>query len=59
MKVRTWVILERAVEEGIAYGYRRAFKHDDHPDEETIKEALLNSVMSSISEVFDFDVSTD
>lgn len=55
MKVKTYTVLERAIEEGIAYGYRRAFKHTETPSEEAIKSEILNSVMNSISEVVDFD----
>jgi hypothetical protein len=55
MKVKTYIVLERAIEEGIGYGYRRAFKHTETPSEETIKNEILNAVMNSISEVIDFD----
>lgn len=55
MKVKTYAILERAIEEGIAYGYTRAFKHTEAPSEEYIKDEILSSVMNSISEVVDFD----
>jgi hypothetical protein len=57
MKIKTYPVLERAIEEGIAYGYQRAFKHTETPSEEAIKTEILNSVMNSISEVIDFDSS--
>jgi hypothetical protein len=59
MKPNTYVILERAVEEGARLGYRRAFKHVENPSEEAIVEAITEAVMLSVSEVFMFsDVST-
>jgi hypothetical protein len=59
MKPNTYVILERAVEEGARLGYRRAFKHVENPSEEAIVEAIVNGVMLTVSEVFMFsDVST-
>jgi hypothetical protein len=58
MKVKTYAILERAIEEGIAYGYTRAFKHTDSPSEDSIKNEILNSVMNSINEVIEFDEPT-
>ena len=59
MKPNTYVILERAVEEGARLGYRRAFKHVENPSEEAIVEAIVDGVMLSVSEVFVFsDVST-
>jgi hypothetical protein len=59
MKPNTYVILERAVEEGALLGYRRAFKHVENPSEGAIVDAITEAVMLSVSEVFMFsDVST-
>lgn len=58
MKPNTYVILERAVEEGARLGYRRAFKHVENPSEEAIVEAIVNGVMLSVSEVFEFTEQT-
>lgn len=59
MKPNTYVILERAVEEGALLGYRRAFKHVENPSEEAIVQAIVDAVMLSASEVFTFpNVST-
>jgi hypothetical protein len=55
MKPNTYVILERAVEEGARLGYRRAFKHVENPSEEAIVEAIVNGVMLTVSEVFVFN----
>jgi len=54
MKPNTYVILERAVEEGARLGYQRAFKHVENPSEEAIVESIVNGVMISVSEVFEF-----
>jgi len=50
----TYVILQRAVEEGALLGYRRAFKRVENPTEEQIVETITDAVMLSVSEVFDF-----
>lgn len=54
MRVRAYPVLERAVEEGIAAGWRRAHKHTDKPAPELIREAVLDAVLSAICEAFDF-----
>lgn len=55
MRVRAYEVLHRAVEEGVTYGWRRAHKHTDTPDEETIKDQILTAVLNEISDYFDFD----
>ena len=54
LRPNVYKVLERAVEDGVRYGYRRAFKHNDHPSEEAICEAVENAVMSEIGEWFEF-----
>ena len=54
MKPNTYVILQRAVEEGALLGYRRAFKHVENPTEDAIVEAITDAIMLTVSEVFDF-----
>lgn len=53
LKPKTWKVLEMAIEEGVAYGWQRAHKHDDHPSEDAIKQAIAQAVASSIGEWFD------
>ena len=48
------VILDQAISEGVLRGYRRAFKHNENPTEETIIETIEDCVMSSLYEYFDF-----
>jgi hypothetical protein len=55
MKIRAYPILSRAVEEGVAYGWRRAHKHVDAPDAKSIEEQIVTAVLSEICEYFNFD----
>jgi len=55
MKAKTRVILEMAIEAGVARGYRRAFKHVENPEEHTILHSIEECVMSEIYEYFTFD----
>jgi len=55
MLLNNYAIIERAVEEGIAYGYRRAYKHTETPAHETIKAEVQSAVMGALSEVLRFD----
>mgnify|MGYP003332677866 FL=1 len=54
MKVKTYTIVTRAIEEGIAHGYRRAHKHTDAPTPEAIKESIYNEVMNALCDVIEF-----
>jgi hypothetical protein len=53
-KMKIYPILVEAVERGVAYGYMRAHKHIDKPDEETMKSQIQDAVMSELCEVIDF-----
>lgn len=55
MRPNNYAIVQRAVEEGIAYGYRRAFKHTETPAHETIKAEIQNAVLIQLGEIFDLD----
>ncbi len=55
LRVRAHGILHRAVEEGLDYGWMRAHKHTDHPDEATIKDQSLQGILNQVCEYFDFD----
>jgi hypothetical protein len=54
MQPKSYVILERAVEEGIERGWNRAHKYVDNPDENAIRQAIGEAVMGNICEVFSF-----
>ncbi|QRN98477.1 hypothetical protein JRI60_05325 [Archangium violaceum] len=55
MKVRAYDVLRRAVEEGATYGWRRAHKHTDTPEENAIVDQLIQGVLNEVCEYFDFD----
>ena len=55
LKVNVYEVLRRAIEEGTEYGYMRAYKHTDTPDEDTIKNEIVQGIMNSICEYFVFD----
>lgn len=54
MKVRTYEVLSRAIEEGVSYGWHRAHKHTDKPDGDAVIEQIRQAVMNEICEVFEF-----
>ena len=51
---KTYPLLEKAIEDGVTYGFRKAHKHDDAPSEFDVRTAIENAVMFQISEAFDF-----
>lgn len=51
LECKTRTILQQAIENGISFGVRRAFKHADDPTEEEIIENVFREVMSSIDDV--------
>ena len=54
LKCNTYTIVERAVEEGVVWGWNRAHKHTDTPSEEYIKEQIAYYVMLSLEEAVKF-----
>lgn len=56
---KIYQLLERCVEEGVAYGYMRAHKHCDTPDEVHLKDCINQGVMNEICEWFDFPKNND
>lgn len=55
MRVRAYEVLRRAVEEGVASGYRRAHKYLEKPTEDELRDHIEGGVMNAIAEWFDFD----
>ena len=45
---KTYELLDRCVDEGISFGYARAFKHTDTPSEAAIHDSIHHEVMSQI-----------
>jgi hypothetical protein len=55
VRLDAYGIVQRAVEEGVSRGYRRAFKHTDAPGEESIRASIEREVMDALCEVLRFD----
>lgn len=55
MTPKTLPILEQVIDVGISRGYYRAFKHQDNPNEDTIKRAIFEAVMDEFHEWFDLE----
>lgn len=58
MKINAYRVIERAVEEGIAYGHRRAHKHTNTPSESSLFEELHRAIMLELSEIIEWDDET-
>ena len=55
MKPKFRILLEMSIDEGVAYGYHRSFKHNEDPTPEEIIEAIQEAVMSKMYEYFIFE----
>lgn len=55
MKIKETVIIEDLVKRGINFGWASAFKHIENPSFIFIKDEILRSVLSCISEYFIFE----
>lgn len=55
MRAKLRTILERAISDGITYGYHRAHKHTDTPSEELMISQIENGIWLEIDEVIDFE----
>ena len=55
MKPKILPVLEMCIENGLAYGYRRAFKYTDDPTEEQITQAIKDAIMHELYEWFDME----
>ena len=51
IKIDSYKIIARAVEEGVTYGLNRSRKHSDNPSEETLKREVEMAVMNALSDV--------
>ena len=54
IRIKTYTVVSRAIDEGIEYGWGRAHKHTDKPDEQAIKQAIYEAVTNSLSEVINW-----
>lgn len=55
VKLKSYTIIEEAVNRGVGFGWHRAHKYVDNPTEEIIKENMLNEVMLALTEILDFN----
>lgn len=55
MKPNFHKVLEMAIEQGVKYGYSRAHKHVENPSEGVIIDSIVEQVMNSLDEWFDFE----
>lgn len=53
--LKTYSIIDEAVQSGIEYGYNRAHKHTDTPTAEAIKEEIRRAVMIELDDVVNWD----
>ena len=56
MKPKFLPVLEMCIENGLTYGYRRAFKDNDNPTEEQMTDQIKQSIMHELYEWFDMEV---
>ena len=54
MKPKFHKVLEMAVEQGVSYGYHRAYKHVENPTESAIVYSIVEQVMNSLDDWFKF-----
>ena len=55
MKPKTLPVLEMCIETGTTVGWNRAFKHNDNPSEDVIRQAIASAIMHELYEWFDFE----
>lgn len=53
--LKTYHIIHRAIEEGVDYGYCRAYKYTSEPTESHLKQAIQDAIMIALDEIIDFD----
>lgn len=55
MKPRFRNVLELALEQGVRYGYNRAYKYVENPSIDMIVENIVQEAMNSIDTWFEFE----
>ena len=59
LKPNWYMLITRAVEEGVERGYTRAYKHTDSPEEHFVKDTIVDAVMLEICEIASFNSNVD
>lgn len=55
MVPKSYIILRRAVEEGVQSGWNRAHKHTDTPERDDVQAHILDAILLEVCEVFSFE----
>lgn len=55
MMPKSYLVLQRAIEDGIEAGYSRAHKYIEHPTQDVIKDSIFEYVMLEVGNYFTFD----
>lgn len=55
IKIDAYRVLSDAVEIGIVFGLQSAYKYQNTPDTETIKEEIHRSVMNSLCDILQIE----
>lgn len=53
MKPRFRAVLEMAIEEGVRFGYNRAFKHNSAPTIDSITDTIVTQIFNSLDTYFE------
>jgi len=53
--IKVYQLIDRAVEEGVSCGIRRAYKHHDDPSQDVLQQEIERAVMETLDEVIDFE----
>jgi len=55
IKINAYNVISDKISEGIDYGWMRAHKYTDSPDEQTIKEEIYNGVTNALGEILSYE----
>jgi hypothetical protein len=55
MKPKEYQVLQMCIENGLAFGLNRAYKHTDEPSKDQILDAIEQAVMEEVHQWFEFD----
>jgi hypothetical protein len=54
MKPKEYQVLQMCIENGLAFGLNRAYKHTDEPTKDQILDAIEQALMEEIHQWFEF-----
>lgn len=53
MKPKFRAVLELALDEGVRFGYNRAYKHNPNPNVDAFADAVVSEILNSLDTWFD------